>query len=60
MQASLSSISDRIKTTSEDNETLRAECIRLREQLVGALDALQKSRDYNDKIVEIRAEEMKL
>jgi hypothetical protein len=28
--------------------------------VVGALDALQIIRDYNDKIVEIRAEEMKL
>ena len=28
--------------------------------VVGALDALQKIRDYNDKIVEIRVEEMKL
>jgi hypothetical protein len=60
MQASLSSISDSIKTTSEENETLRSECIRLKEQLVDALDGLQKSRDYNDKIVEIRASEMKL
>lgn len=63
VQASLPSISDTTKTTSEDKETLRPECIRFRElldQVVGALDALQKIRDYNDKIVEIRVEEMKL
>ena len=60
MQQSLSSISDSIKSTSEENESLRAECIRLKEQLVDTLNRLQKSVEFNDKIVEIRNQETKL
>jgi hypothetical protein len=33
MQVTLSSISDGIKSTSEENESLRSECIRLKEQV---------------------------
>ena len=60
MQVTLSSISDGIKSTSEENESLRGECIRLKEQLVDTLNRLQKSAEYNEKIVEVRAAENKL
>jgi regulator of replication initiation timing len=60
MQATLSNISDGIKSTGEENETLRAECIRLKEQLMDTLNRLQKSAEYNEKIVEVRAAESKL
>jgi hypothetical protein len=86
MQVTLSSISDGIKNTSEENESLRAECVRLKEQvprqplnavqcsspahathvlshtmqLVDTLNRLQKSAEYNEKIVEVRAAESKL
>ena len=42
IQASLSSISDGIKSTSEENEALRSECMRLKEQLLDALTRLDK------------------
>jgi hypothetical protein len=60
MQASLASISDGIKSTSEENESLRSECTRLKEQLLDALTRLEKSAEYNQKIQDVRAAENNL
>ena len=60
MQESLASISDGIKSTSEENEVLRSESMRLKEQLVDALTRLDKSAEYNQKLENVRAAESKL